>query len=80
MQRSNNSCSRACAVAAGDGRDQVDTVSGASAPVVDGRFFSYVDPRADPQNDDRRLVAYDASGKVVTAEPASAPTPPSPSG
>jgi hypothetical protein len=57
----------------------VDTVSGTSAPVVDGRFFTYVDPRADPQKDDRRLVAYDAAGKVVTAEPASAPTPPSPS-
>jgi len=58
----------------------VDTVSGASTPVVDGRFFTYVDPRADPQNDDSRLVAYDAAGKVVTAEPASAPTPTSPSG
>lgn len=58
----------------------VDTMSGASAPVVAGRFFTYVDPRADPQNDDSRLVAYDAAGKVVTAEPASAPTPPSPSG
>jgi hypothetical protein len=56
----------------------VDTVSGASAPVIDGRFFTYVDPRADKQNDDRRLIAYDAAGNVVTAEPASAPTPPAP--
>jgi hypothetical protein len=58
----------------------VDKVTGASAPVVDGRFFVYVDPRADPQNDDRQLVAYDAAGAVVTAEPASATTPSPPGG
>ena len=54
----------------------VDLVSGATAPVVDGRFFAYVDPRADPQSDDRQLVAYDAAGKIVTGErPAGDPNP-----
>jgi hypothetical protein len=56
----------------------VDTVTGTSATVTDGRFFTYVDPRADEQRDDRRLVAYDAAGNVVTAEPGSAPTQPPP--
>jgi hypothetical protein len=56
----------------------VDTVTGTSAPVIDGRFFTYVDPRADPQNDGRRLIAYDAAGNVVTAETAAAPTAPPP--
>jgi hypothetical protein len=46
-----------------------DLVTGASTPVIDGRFFAYVDPRADPQRDDRRLIAYDAAGKIVTGEP-----------
>jgi hypothetical protein len=46
----------------------VDRVTGTSTPVVDGRFFAYVDPRADPQTDGRQLVAYDASGRIVTGE------------
>jgi hypothetical protein len=36
----------------------------------------YVDPRADPQRDDRQLVAYDASGRIVTGQrPAGDPNP-----
>ena len=46
----------------------VDRVTGTSAPVIDGRWFAYVDPRADPQDDSRQLVAYDASGRIVTGE------------
>ena len=49
----------------------VDRVTGASAPVSEGRFFAYVDPRADRRRDGHTLVAYDAAGKVVTAEPQS---------
>jgi hypothetical protein len=53
-----------------------DLVTGASTPVIDGRFFAYVDPRADKQRDDRQLVAYDAAGKIVTGErPAGDPSP-----
>ena len=44
----------------------VDRVTGASTVVVDGRWFVYVDPRADPQRDDRQLVAYDSAGHIVT--------------
>ncbi len=46
----------------------VDRVTGASTAVVDGRWFVYVDPRADPQRDDRQLVAYDSAGHIVTGE------------
>jgi hypothetical protein len=46
----------------------VDRVTGTSVPIVDGRWFAFVDPRADPQQDDRQLVAYDASGRIVTGE------------
>jgi hypothetical protein len=46
----------------------VDRVTGTSVPVVDGRWFAFVDPRADPQKVDRQLVAYDASGQIVTGE------------
>jgi hypothetical protein len=45
-----------------------DLVTGASTPVIEGRYFAYVEPRADPQTDDRQLVAYDAAGKIVTGE------------
>ena len=54
----------------------VDRVTGATVPVVDGRWFAFVDPRADPQQVDRQLVAYDASGQIVTGErPAGDPSP-----
>jgi hypothetical protein len=46
----------------------VDLVTGATTPVIEGRWFAYVDPRADRQRDDRQLVAYDAAGKIVTGE------------
>ncbi len=46
----------------------VDRLTGTTVPVIDGRFFLYVDPRADPQRDDRQLVAYDAAGQIVTGE------------
>jgi hypothetical protein len=46
----------------------VDRVTGASVPIIDGRWFAFVDPRADPQRVDRQLVAYDASGRIVTGE------------
>jgi hypothetical protein len=46
----------------------VDRVTGTRASVVDGRYFAYVDPRADPRRDDHTLVAYDAGGNIVTAE------------
>jgi hypothetical protein len=46
----------------------VDRVTGTSVPIVDGRWFAFVDPRADPQRVDRQLVAYDASGQIVTGE------------
>jgi hypothetical protein len=46
----------------------VDRVTGTSVPVIDGRWFAFVDPRADPQRLDRQLVAYDASGRIVTGE------------
>jgi hypothetical protein len=46
----------------------VDRVTGTTTAVIDGRFFLYVDPRADPQRDDRQLVAYDAAGQIVTGE------------
>ena len=59
----------------------VDQVTGTSTAVIDGRFFAYVDPRADPQRDDHTLVAYDAAGKVVTGElPEGDPGPPPSSG
>ena len=47
----------------------VDRVTGTKVPVVDGRYFAFVDPRADPQRDNYTLVAYDAAGNIVTAEP-----------
>ena len=54
----------------------VDRVTGTSVPVIDGRWFAFVDPRADPQKVDRQLVAYDASGQIVTGErPAGDPSP-----
>jgi hypothetical protein len=54
----------------------VDRVTGTSVPVVDGRWFAFVDPRADPQRLDRQLVAYDAAGRIVTGErPAGDPSP-----
>ena len=43
----------------------VDRVTGTSVPIIDGRWFAFVDPRADPQRVDRQLVAYDASGRIV---------------
>ena len=46
----------------------VDRVTGTSVPVVDGRWFAFVDPRADPEQVDRQLVAYDAAGRIVTGE------------
>jgi hypothetical protein len=46
----------------------VDKVTGASTPIIDGRWFAFVDPRADPQRVDRQLVAYDAAGQIVTGE------------
>lgn len=48
----------------------VDLVTGASTPVIDGRWFAYVDPRSLSElgRDDRQLVAYDAAGKIVTGE------------
>jgi hypothetical protein len=46
----------------------VDRVTGTTTAVIDGRFFLYVDPRADPQRDDRQLVAHDAAGQIVTGE------------
>jgi hypothetical protein len=46
----------------------VDRVTGTTTPIVDGRWFMYVDPRADPQQDGWQLVAYDASGRIVTGE------------
>ena len=46
----------------------VDLVTGASTPVIEGRWFAYVDPRADRQEVSRQLVAYDAAGKIVTGE------------
>jgi hypothetical protein len=46
----------------------VDRVTNTTTAVIDGRFFVYVDPRADPQKDDRQLVAYDAAGRIVTGE------------
>ena len=45
-----------------------DKVTGTSTPVVDGRYFAFVDPRADRLQDDYQLVAYDAAGKIVTGE------------
>jgi len=56
----------------------VDRVTGATATVVDGRYFAYVDPRADRQRDDHTLVAYDADGAIVASEvvPAAAGTAP----
>ena len=47
----------------------VDRVTGTTVPVHQGRFFAYLDPRGDPQRDDHQLVAYDASGRIVTGEP-----------
>jgi hypothetical protein len=47
----------------------VDRVTGTTARVHEGRFFAYLDPRADPQRDDHQLVAYDAAGRIVTGEP-----------
>jgi hypothetical protein len=58
----------------------VDQVTGTSTAVVDGRFFTYVDPRADRQKDDHTLVAYDAAGKVVAAELSEGDPGPPPSG
>lgn len=61
----------------------VDRVTGTAVPIVDGRWFAFVDPRADPQRVDRQLVAYDASGQIVTGErPAGdeSPTPLGPRG
>ena len=46
----------------------VDEVTGTSTPVVEGRYFAYIDPRGDPLKDDRQHVAYDAAGKIVTGE------------
>jgi hypothetical protein len=46
----------------------VDKVTGVSTPVIDGRYFAYIDPRGDRLKDDRRHVAYDAAGKIVTGE------------
>ncbi|HET6171739.1 MAG TPA: hypothetical protein VFD90_03990 [Gaiellales bacterium] len=46
----------------------VDRVTGTSTPVIEGRWFMYVDPRADKQTDSKQLVAYDAQGRIVTGE------------
>jgi hypothetical protein len=46
----------------------VDRVTGTTTAVVDGRYFAYVDPRADEQRDDHTLTAYDADGAIVASE------------
>ncbi|HEY3615047.1 MAG TPA: hypothetical protein VGK92_15145 [Gaiellales bacterium] len=46
----------------------VDRVTGTTTAVVDGRYFAYLDPRADRQRDDHTLVAYDAAGAIVASE------------
>jgi hypothetical protein len=46
----------------------VDNVTGTSTPVIDGRYFVYIDPRGDRAKDDRQHIAYDAAGKIVTGE------------
>jgi hypothetical protein len=58
----------------------VDQVTGTNVPVVDGRYFAFVDPRADPQRVDHTLVAYDAAGNIVTAEPPEGDPGPGPAG
>jgi hypothetical protein len=47
----------------------VDRVTGTAVPVVDGRWFAYLDPRGSKTQDDHQLVAYDARGAIVTGEP-----------
>ena len=43
-------------------------MTGTSTPVIEGRYFAYIDPRADPSRDDRQHIAYDAAGQIVTGE------------